>query len=287
MLFLKDICRGLSSHSVQKSASLLIQQGSKNLSRSAFSTSYANRSSSKITHVIFDFDGVLLDTETVFYETNARCLKHFGSAYNKDLKQGQMGRKMEEGVNWLLQQTGLSKQGVSAEEYIVLYKKILDEMFSEKPREMPGAKRLVDHLLAHNIPVAICTGSASDEFKLKTQMCQHLIKDIPLIVLAGDDPEVKRGKPSPDPYNVTMKRFSPPPANPKQVLVFEDSVNGALSGIAANTTTVMIPQEEFKPENWPKICKELEPKLGECLTHCWNSTQRNLTCQHSDNYTKS
>jgi len=234
-----------------------------NQSKKAFSSN--TNKIARITHVIFDFDGVILDTETIFYETNSRCLKQFGAEYNKDLKLGQMGRKLEEGVNWLLGQTGLDRKGVTIEAYLVLYKQILDELFSTKPREMPGAKRLLTHLHAHNIPVAICTGSASDEFRLKTCKCQELVKNVPLLVLAGDDPEVLRGKPSPDPYLVTMKRFLPPPENPKHVLVFEDSVNGALSAIAAGNTTVMVPQDEFKPHNWNAISAELKPKLAEML----------------------
>ncbi|KAI1701778.1 haloacid dehalogenase-like hydrolase domain-containing protein [Ditylenchus destructor] len=220
--------------------------------------------SANITHVIFDFDGVLLDTESIFYQTNKQCLQRFGVPYNKELKQGQMGRKLEEGVHWLLAQTGLDEKGVTAESYISLYNSILHNLF-ENPREMPGAKRLVDHLHKHEVNVAICTGSASGEYRLKTRKCQDLVEKIPLVVLAGDDPEVEHGKPSPDPYLVTMKRFDVRPPHPKNVLVFEDSVNGALSGIAAGCTTIMIPQDEFKPANWDEVCKKLKPDLAEIL----------------------
>lgn len=68
---------------------------------------------------------------------------------------------------------------------------------------------------------------------------------IPIIVTASD-PEVKHGKPAPDPYLVTMKRFMETPKNPKNVLVFEDSINGVYSALAAGCSTIMVPQEEFK-----------------------------------------
>lgn len=84
-------------------------------------------------------------------------------------------------------------------------------------------------------------------------------------MLAGDDSEVKHGKPAPDPYIVTMKRMNPPPVDPKSVLVFEDSVNGVLSGIAAKNSVIWVPQEQFKPKNWKEIRAEIEPHVAEIL----------------------
>lgn len=71
------------------------------------------------------------------------------------------------------------------------------------------------------------------------------MEKIPIIVTAND-PDVKHGKPAPDPYLVTMKRFLEPPQSSKNVLVFEDSINGVYSALAAECTTIMVPQEEFK-----------------------------------------
>lgn len=84
-------------------------------------------------------------------------------------------------------------------------------------------------------------------------------------MLAGDDPEIKKGKPAPDPYIVTMKRMNPPVTDTKSVLVFEDSLNGALSGIAAKNSVIWIPQKQFKPKNWNEIKTEIEPHLTEIL----------------------
>lgn len=64
----------------------------------------------KITHVIFDFDGVILDTETIFYAANKQVMKSYGVEYTMDLKLGQMGRRLDEGTKWLLDETCLSKR---------------------------------------------------------------------------------------------------------------------------------------------------------------------------------
>lgn len=69
----------------------------------------------KITHVIFDFDGVIMDTEVIFYDTNCQTMQKFGSKYTMDLKLGQMGRRLDEGTEWLLNTTGLAQRGITVE----------------------------------------------------------------------------------------------------------------------------------------------------------------------------
>jgi len=113
-------------------------------------------------------------------------------------------------------------------------------------------------------------GSGSEEFAQKTRNYPHWLERIPAdrIVLSGSDPGVKHCKPHPQPYQITMRRFAPqsPVGHPSNVLVFEDSINGARSAIAAGMTVVMVPQEEFLPPDWEeKVRPELDPKLAEIL----------------------
>lgn len=79
--------------------------------------------STNITHVIFDFDGVLLDTEKIFYEANSKCFKTYGLEYTRKLKQGQMGRPLAEGVEWLMKNTQLSKKAITNEVSSLFLKK--------------------------------------------------------------------------------------------------------------------------------------------------------------------
>jgi pseudouridine-5'-monophosphatase len=102
---------------------------------------------------------------------------------------------------------------------------------------------------------------------------------IPIRILAGSDPEVKEGKPAPDPYLVTFKRIRNPPKSPANCIVFEDSINGAKSGkslatynfnshflaLDAGMNCILIPQEAFMSENTKKAIEELRPRLTAVL----------------------
>ncbi|KAI1733130.1 haloacid dehalogenase-like hydrolase domain-containing protein [Ditylenchus destructor] len=223
----------------------------------------------QITHVIFDFDGVLLDSERQYSVANSRCLANFGGGpFTVEMKAAQMGRKKPDAVRVLLEMNNLVGK-VDANEYMKHYDMLLDELIP-LALELPGASKLIDHFHSNAVPLAICTGSDNEEFTLKIRRFSHWLEKIPLaqVVLAGSDPEVKNGKPHPDPYLVTLKRFPAPPVSPSNVLVFEDSINGVRSALAAGLNVVMIPQKEFLPSGWDEIKPTLKvAEILESLEH--------------------
>ena len=76
----------------------------------------------------------------------------------------------------------------------------LDEALTDCA-ELPCATKLIDYFFALNLPQAICTGSDSHEFRIKTEKnYKRWLAKIPLRVTSGNDPEIKHGKPAPDPY---------------------------------------------------------------------------------------
>lgn len=87
------------------------------------------------------------------------------------------------------------------------YEAQYEELLPDCP-PMPGADDLIHHLDAHSVPMAICSSSGATEFRIKTRKrFQHWLRMIPLQVLTATDDEVRRGKPFPDPYLITMSRF--------------------------------------------------------------------------------
>lgn len=112
---------------------------------------------SPITHVIFDFDGVILDSERVFSEANDRTLRKYGKSYNNDMKLGMMGRTQVEGARWVLEAVGLTGI-VSEDSYLDDYREHLEHLI-KKADVLPGIRRLIDHLEEHGVNMAICTSS--------------------------------------------------------------------------------------------------------------------------------
>ncbi|CAJ0579131.1 unnamed protein product, partial [Mesorhabditis spiculigera] len=201
---------------------------------------------SPITHVIFDFDGLLVDTEINYTLANDMMLKRYGKQFTIDLKKGQMGRKHDEAIQYLLDQTGISHL-VTVPEYSKDYDSFLFEMHKKSPAKA-GAERLVRHLVNSGIPTAICTGSDTKDFPVKADLHKDWVDLIPLKVLTGDDPKVQRGKPFPDGFLETMQRFPIAPASPSNVLVFEDAPNGVKAALAAGMHCVMVPDPLWRPD---------------------------------------
>lgn len=79
-----------------------------------------------------------------------------------------------------------------------------------------GAERLIHHLLQCGIPLAICTGSAAHTYDCKISKRRELFAKFSHAV-CSDHPEVTHGKPAPDIYQVTAKKFNPAPKCPANV----------------------------------------------------------------------
>ncbi|CAB3401477.1 unnamed protein product [Caenorhabditis bovis] len=209
-----------------------------------------------VSHVIFDFDGLLVDTENAYTMANRELLAPFGVEFTMELKRKQMGMKHDEAIGWLLDEVGIADK-ITVDEFGRRYDEILFEHF-RRSEAMPGAKRLVTNLVANGVPVALCTGSCSRTFPVKAENHRSWIDLIAIQVLSGDDPKVKRGKPHPDPFLETASRFSEAPKSPLNVLVFEDSYNGVLSALNAGMQCVMVPDRSiFDPDSDPEFAKRV------------------------------
>uniref|UniRef100_A0A914Q6G2 Uncharacterized protein n=1 Tax=Panagrolaimus davidi TaxID=227884 RepID=A0A914Q6G2_9BILA len=220
-------------------------------------------SSPQITHVIFDFDGVVTDTETSYAEAVTQALEKYGKKFNNTLKHGMMGRKTDESIKHVLEETDLTDE-VDLEKFKKLYHDNFMKLLP-KAEPLPGAKDLIKYLADQKIHLAISTGSGSEEFDVKKKKFEDVLDKFETVVLAGDDDEVKDGKPEPDAYQIPMKRFKTKPESPDKVLVFEDSINGVQSALKAGCKVVFVPQEKFKPDNWEEMIAEIKPKCSEII----------------------
>ncbi|GMH16643.1 hypothetical protein Nepgr_018484 [Nepenthes gracilis] len=191
-----------------------------------------------ITHVIFDMDGLLLDTEKFYTEVQEIILARYNRTFDWSLKAKMMGMKAIEAARVFVDETGIS-DSLTAEDFLAEREAMLQNMFPTSEL-MPGASLLIRHLHAHGIPMCLATGSHRRHFELKTQRHSELFSLMHHVVL-GDDPEVKQGKPSPDIFVAASKRFEGGPIDPQNILVFEDAPAGVHAAKNAGMYVVMVP----------------------------------------------
>ncbi|CAN8273884.1 unnamed protein product [Cochlearia groenlandica] len=218
-----------------------------------------------ITHVIFDMDGLLLDTEKFYTEVQEKILARYNKTFDWSLKAKMMGRKAIEAAKLFVEECGIS-DSLSPEDFIVERESMLQDLFPTSDL-MPGASRLLRHLYGKGVPICIATGTHTRHYELKTQRHRELFSLMHHIV-RGDDPEVKQGKPAPDGFLAASRRFEDGPVDPRKALVFEDAPSGVMAAKNAGMNVIMVPDPrldksycnvadqvlasllDFKPEEW-------------------------------------
>eukprot|EP00124_Ichthyophonus_hoferi_P001994 Ihof_evm16s121 gene=Ihof_evmTU16s121 len=181
-----------------------------------------------ITHVIFDMDGLLLDTESIYTKVTQDIVAPYGKVFTWEIKTQLMGKKSSEAGKILVDALDLP---ISPEKYIELRESMQEEMFRHCSL-MPGIGKLINYLHNHNIPIAVATGSSDNMYNIKTTNHKELFSLFDHVV-TGDDQDVCHGKPAPDLFQVASSRFKVLPNSPANCLVFEDALNGVEAAVAA------------------------------------------------------
>ncbi|KAF9435360.1 glutathione synthase [Entomortierella beljakovae] len=197
-----------------------------------------------ITHCIFDMDGLLINTETLYTQITSEILGRYGKTYGFELKAKLMGLREKESAALLVKESGAD---MTPEEYLHERHLLQLERFPHCT-PLPGVMRLIKHLKAHNIPIAVATSSYRRNFELKSTNNQALFSLFDVIV-CGDDPAIALGKPNPDIFYVARdrlaKHFGQETVNNENCLVFEDSPIGVQAGVNASMKVLWVPDENI------------------------------------------
>lgn len=187
----------------------------------------------RITHLIYDFDGLLLDTEPIYCQVNDIIARRYGKTFTRTLHRKIMGRQALECAQILVDELALP---LTAQEHLAERDELIYDLLPDA-QPMPGAVAITQRYHRLGIPQAIATSSAEVTFKLKTAHHQDWLKLFEVIVL-GSDPAVAQSKPAPDSFLVAAERLG---AAPQNCLVFEDSPAGVKAAKAAGMWVVAVP----------------------------------------------
>ncbi|MEV3926334.1 HAD family hydrolase [Actinomadura coerulea] len=180
--------------------------------------------------VLFDMDGLLIDSESVWLEVESEVMAWLGGEWTPAHQERLVGGSLYLAVDYMLELTGAD---APREE---VGRRMLDGMAERLGAcvpMMPGAKDLLAELRAAGMTTALVSSSHR---RLIEPVLDAVGREHFALSVAGD--EVARTKPHPEPYLTAAARLG---ADPARCVVLEDSPNGVAAAEAAGCVTVAVP----------------------------------------------
>ncbi|MCF6325659.1 MAG: HAD family phosphatase [Devosiaceae bacterium] len=181
--------------------------------------------------VIFDMDGVLVDTEVVYKTTAFEVAKEQGFHLSDELHNSTIGLPTE--VGGLIIREAMGPEFAFDEFMQVLDARVAARLMAQVPVKR-GVIEILNTLEELQIPVAVVTSSSSEAANHHLSR-SDLIASFEIIITRDD---VDNGKPHPEPYLLAAERLE---VEPKFCLAIEDSYNGVRSAHGAGMLTIMVP----------------------------------------------
>jgi HAD superfamily hydrolase (TIGR01509 family) len=187
--------------------------------------------------VIFDLDGVLLDSEPVWEAARREVTLESGGRWRDEAQTEMMGMSTPEWSTWMHEALGvpLEPERIVGE---VLHR--MERSFREGLPLLPGAREAVTALAER-----WTLGLASSSSRPLIDLALELSGFAPLFPATVSSEEVERGKPAPDVYLRAAELLE---VDPGACVAIEDSTNGIRAGAAAGMRVIAIPDRDFPPE---------------------------------------
>ena len=209
--------------------------------------------SGKIRAVIFDLDGVLVDSEQVWDAARRQLTEDSGGRWSESATQDMMGMSSTEWSRYMHQELGVK---MPPEDISAAVVKRMEELYREHLPLIPGARETVERVAAR-WPL----GLASSANRPVIEVVLELSGLADFFETTVSSEEVARGKPAPDVYLEAARRLR---VDPARCAAVEDSSSGILSAHAAGMRVVAIPNRTFPPsEEALKAADAAVPSLQE------------------------
>ena len=188
--------------------------------------------------VVFDLDGVLIDSEQVWDEVREQLVREVGARWHEGAQREMMGMSSVEWSRYMHDELGVPDppEAISAE--VV---RRLEERYRSRLPLIDGAREAVE-LLAARWPLGLASSSNREviDFVLQVSGLAQFFQ----VTVSSE--EVPRGKPAPDVYLEAARRLE---VSPEGCVAIEDSENGIRAAKAAGIRVVAIPNPHYRPGN--------------------------------------
>jgi len=190
-----------------------------------------------ITAVVFDLDGVLVDSEPVWEQVRRGLVAERGGHWAPDAQHRLMGMSTPEWARYLSEDLGV---GLPPEQVAMVVTERMAARYREHVPLMDGAVDAV-HRIAVRWPLAVA--SSAPATLIETVLQSAGLRSCFAVVMSTE--QVAHGKPAPDIYLAVTAALGCPPLDCAAV---EDSSNGLRSAAAAGLRVIAIPQPEYPPD---------------------------------------
>lgn len=177
--------------------------------------------------IVFDCDGVLVDSEGLAWQAWREALKAHGYAPSEAEISDLLGRSADEILNYFSPRAGITDPA----QLKIALESTMMELFEEHLERYEDAVELVAEARARGFRIAVA--SSSDRRRVVRCLDIAGIADLVEVLVAGDD--VPNGKPAPDVYLEAARRLSIPPS---ECVAVEDSPIGVSAALAAGMFVV-------------------------------------------------
>jgi HAD superfamily hydrolase (TIGR01509 family) len=187
--------------------------------------------------VVFDMDGVLVDTEQDWDAARRQVARALGGRWHPNATTDMIGMSAPEWSRYMHDELGVEAEPDEINRKVVAN---MLERVSSGPPLLPGAAAAVESLAVH-WPLAVAS-SANREVIDAVLEASGLARFFAATVSSE---EVPRGKPAPDVYLAAAGALD---VDPSAVVAIEDSANGIRSAAAAGMVVVALPNVHFPPD---------------------------------------
>ena len=208
--------------------------------------------------VIFDMDGLLLDTEPLAMRAWGEAAAALGVDFDAALALAMVGRNFEDCAAMVRLR---SAADYPVEALLGRWHATYDAIVAREGVDVkPGVRELLDWLEGHAIPCAVATSTRRERAQAKLVDASLLPRFLHLV--GGD--EVAQGKPAPDIYVEAARRIG---IAAGECVVLEDSEPGIRAALAARTIPIMVP--DLRPPSADLVALDLlvMPSLADVLRH--------------------